>query len=178
MQEKSIQAQKTKVGVLSLFVLLFPNSQISLGKKVIQLRNQQTGEVNEINEDNFDFFQQILISMFCLTNEENKQYNPSGELAKKIADKIKKGREKRAELSPEDFKISILSRYVSILAVGQKKDINQLMNYTVYQIMDEYRRFELKTQNDYWEKVCLAGGHMEAPENWMIDIHQDKKNKT
>jgi hypothetical protein len=30
--------------------------------------------------------------MFCLTNNEDKEYNPSGDLAKKIADKFKKGR--------------------------------------------------------------------------------------
>jgi len=56
--------------------------------------------------------------MFCLTgNGEDKEYNPSGSLAKKIADKFRRGREERAKLAPEQ-KISILSRYISILAVG------------------------------------------------------------
>lgn len=46
--------------------------------------------------------------------------------------------------------MSILSRYISILAVGERKDINDLMNYTIYQLMDEFNRFELKMRYDSW----------------------------
>jgi hypothetical protein len=66
----------------------------------------------------------------------------------------------------------LLSRYVSILAVGEKKDINDLMNYTVYQLMDEYNRFQLKTKYDTWIKFKVAGATgMEDPEDWLKDIH-------
>jgi hypothetical protein len=46
--------------------------------------------------------------------------------------------------------MAILSRYISILAVGEGKDINDLMNYTIYQLMDEFNRFELKMHYDSW----------------------------
>jgi len=36
--------------------LLFPAYEILLGKETIQLRNHETGETNEINEENFDAF--------------------------------------------------------------------------------------------------------------------------
>lgn len=112
--------------------------------------------------------------MFCLTDKENKEYNPSGDLARKIANKIKKGRETKAKLAPET-KIAILSRYLSILAVGQQKDINMLMNYTVYQLMDEFNRYELKLHYDSWERYKIAGATgMQDPEDWLKDIHDEK----
>ena len=171
-QEKNLQAYQAKLNVLSLLALLFPTKEILLGKGAIQLRDNQTGEVNEINEDNFEAFKEIIITMFCLTNKENKQYNPSGQLAQKIADKIKKGRQKKAKLAP-DSKIAILSRYVSILAVGEKKNINDLMNYTIYQLMDEFNRFELKLRYDSWQRFKAAGcSGMDDPEDWLKDIHE------
>lgn len=171
-QEKNLQAYQAKLNVLSLLALLFPTKKILLEKGAIQLRDNQTGEVNEINEDNFEAFKEIIITMFCLTNKENKQYNPSGQLAQKIADKIKKGRQKKAKLAP-DSKIAILSRYVSILAVGEKKNINDLMNYTIYQLMDEFNRFELKLRYDSWQRFKAAGcSGMDDPEDWLKDIHE------
>lgn len=171
-QEKSLQSQQARLGVTSLLALLFPTSKILLKGKTILLQDYQTNEIKEINEDNFESFKQILINMFCLTSGENKQYNPDGELAKKIANKIMKGRQKKAKLAP-DKKIAILSRYISVLAVGQQKDINVLMNYTVYQLMDEFNRYQLKMRYDSWERCKIAGATgMDDPEDWLKDIHE------
>ena len=171
-QENSLESQQARINIISVLALMFPTYKIKLGKKVIQLYNQQTEEVKEINENNFQAFKEILISIFCLTNKENKQYNPSGDLAKKIADKIKRGREQKAKLAPET-KISILSRYISILAVGEKKDINELMNYTVYQLMDEFNRFQLKLHYDSWVQYKIAGATgLDDPQDWLKDIHE------
>lgn len=171
--EKNLESQQARLNIASLFALMFPTYQINLNKQVIQLRNNETNEVGEINQDNFEDFKQILISMFCL-NRENKQYNPSGELAKKIADQIRRGHEKKAKLAPKT-KIAILSRYVSILAVGQQKDINDLMNYTIYQLMDEFNRFQLKLNYDAWQRYKIAGAtELKDPEDWLKDIHDEK----
>lgn len=172
-QERNIESQKAHLNVLSLLALMFPTYKINLKKNIIQFRNNETNEVGEINQDNFQDFKKILISMFCLTSKENKEYNPSGDLAKRIADKIRKGREKKAELAPSK-KIAIISRYVSILAAGQQKDINDLMNYTIYQLMDEFRRFELKLHYDVWQRFKIAGAKdMKDPEDWLKDIHDE-----
>ena len=176
MQEKSFEAQQARINVMSLFALLFPTKKILLGNKTIQLKDYQTDEINEINEQNFESFKEILINMFCLTSKENKQYNPDGELAKRIANQIKRGRQKKAKLAPAT-KISLLSRYISILSVGQQKDINILMNYTVYQLMDEFNRYRLKISYDTWEKYRIAGATgMEDPEDWLKDIHEENLN--
>ena len=175
-REKNIESQQAKINVLSIFTLLFPTCEILLGEKTIQLRNQENGEVSEITESNFENFKAILIEMFCL-NSDNKEYDPSGGLAKKIANQIKKGREKKAKLAPENQKISILSRYASVLAVGEKKNLNDLMDYTVYQLLDEFNRFNLKLKYDsYVQFKCAGATDMKEPEDWFKDIH-DNKNK-
>lgn len=176
-QEKHVQAQKARINILSLLALLFPTSQISLDNFSIHLRNPETDEVGEINEENFQAFKEILIDMFWLS-KDSKQYNPSGDLARKIADQFKRGRQKAAKLAPQsDKKVTILSRYVSILAVGQNKSINDLMNYTVYQLMDEFNRYQLKINHDiYIQFRCAGATEMKQPENWFKDIH-DKTNK-
>ena len=171
-QEKSMQSRQARIKLTSILTLLFPTNEILLGKKSIQLRNPQSGEVKEINNENFQTFKEILIDMFCLSRQQDKQYNPSGELAKKIANKIKRCRQQKAKLAP-DTKVAIFSRYVSILAVGLQKDINSYMNYTVYQLMDEFNRFELKLNYDSWQRFKIAGATgMKDPEDWLKDIHQ------
>ena len=171
-QEKSLESQQAQLNLVSLLALLFPTDKILLNNKTIQLQNYQTNEIKEINEENFESFKEIVINMFCLTSKENKQYNPDGALAKKIANQLKRGRQKKAKLAPQT-KISILSRYVSILAVGEQKDINILMNYTVYQLMDEFNRYMLKMHYDAWERYRIAGATgMEDPEDWLKDIHE------
>ena len=173
-QDKNVEAYKAKINVLSVLALMFPTCEIKLDGLIIRFRNQQTNEEFIIDEKNFEQFKQILIQVFCLTSSENKQYNPSGDLAKKIADKIMQGRRKKAELAPDNQKIAILSRYISILAVGQKKDMNQLLDYTVYQLMDEYNRFILKTQYDTWMKFKIAGADgLDDPVDWYKDIHSN-----
>ena len=75
-------------------------------------------------------------------------------------------------MNGESNKISILSRYISILAVGQSKDINSLMQYTVYQLYDEFKRFELKQNYDIYFNAKLAGAKdLDEVDNWMKDLH-------
>ena len=110
--------------------------------------------------------------MFCLEKAEAQTYNAQGELAKKIAEKFKKRNQKLATLQQKPEKVAIFSRYISILTVGEHKDMNSFMKYTVYQLLDEFQRFELKSAYDANLKARLAGvKDMKDPEDWMKDIH-------
>lgn len=178
-QEKNIESQQAKLNVLSILTLLFPDYKINLGTKAIQLQHSQTKEITEINNNNFEMFKNIVNEMFCLKGGDDKEYNPAGDLAKKIADKFKKARAKKAQLASGgcDEKISILSRYISILAVGQQKDMNKFQDYTVYQLMDEFSRFNLKLKYDTYLKYKLAGVQdLQTPEDWLKDIYDKELN--
>ena len=180
-QEKNMESQQAKLNVMSILTLLFPYYTINLGTKAIQLQHSQTKEIAEINNNNFEIFKNFVSEMFCLNGGDDKQYNPAGDLAKKIADKFKKARAKRAQLASggRDQKISILSRYISILTVGQKKDMNSFQDYTVYQLMDEFSRFNLKLQYDAWVKYKIAGAQdLQTPEDWLKDMHDKVKDNS
>lgn len=169
--EQSIEIQKAKNSVTMLLSLLFPNMTIHF-TDVIELHSEDNS-VFIISEKNFEEFKNILISLFCLKPLEKEGYNPKGSLARRIAEKLEKGRQKIAQQKGDgNKKISILSNYVSVLSVGEHKDMNSLLNYSVYQLYDEFERFILKSQFDMNMSAALAGAKMnEEPKNWMQDIH-------
>ena len=164
-----------KNDVTLLLSLLFPTSQIKYANGEIILMNDESGIVR-INNLNYEVFRDILSSMFCLNEifDEEKSYNPVGKRAEKIAAKLQAAKDKKLkkQQNGETTKVAIYSQYVSILAVGESKDMNILVNYTPYQIMDEFRRFQKKEAYDMYIKARLAGAtDLEEVDNWMENIH-------
>lgn len=173
MKEQNITIQKNKVCVFMVLSLLFPDYQININNE-IKLLEEKTNTEYIINSKNYDNFIQILDEMFCLKETSSaSEYNPAGEMAQRIAEKLKKRHQKIAEEKSEEFqKVAILSRYVSILSVGEHKDINSLLQYTVYQLFDEFKRYELKINYDMFIKAKLAGAKdLKEVDDWMKDIH-------
>lgn len=170
----SKEKAKYKTDALLVLTLLFPEHQIKIDTDRILLVRQD-GFSSSINNLNYDTFKTILSAMFCLNEVQNEKegYNPADAYAAKLAEKFKKrqallAKEKGVNLN----KISIFSRYVSVLAVGENKDINELMNYTVYQLKDEFKRFQKKQEFDFYIQAKMAGAQdLEEVDNWMIDIH-------
>lgn len=162
--------RKNSINANMVLALMFPEYQIKFSRRAIFLIKE--GETYSINSENFEKFKEILSAIFCLHGRgEEQSYNPGGELAKKIAEKFKQRKQKIAEQQGEQ-KVAILSRYASILAVGEKKSINDLMRYTVYQLFDEFDRFELKEQFDLYIRAQLAGARdLKEVDNWKKDIH-------
>lgn len=153
-----------------VLALIFPYYTIEISNDSIILEKDE--ESHSINNDNFESFKLIFNQMFSFSREETRDYNPSGDLAKKIAEKLKKRHQKLAELKQEKKKIDILSRYVSILAVGEHKDLNSLLNLSVYQLFDEFERFKLKMSYDIYFQAKMAGAKdLKEVEDWMKDIH-------
>ena len=166
---------------LLVLSLLFPLYEIGVRADAIVLK--QNDKEYLITEKNFDAFKKILQSIFSLGNKDNESdYNPSDSMAKRIAEKFKKRQEQLKKLANEKSdskKFDILSRYVSILAVGAEKDINSLMNYTVYQLYNEFQRFQLKVQWDAYLQARMAGAQdLDEVDNWMIDLDKVGQNKT
>lgn len=167
----SAESARHKTDAMLVLTLMFPNAKVKIDRDKILL--QQENIESSVNEYNFDEFQDIVRQMFCLNSMggEGGQYNPADALANKIAEKFKKRQQKLAGMK-ENQKVNIFSRYASILAVGLQKDMNEIMQYTVYQIMDEFERFKLKQDFDVYVQAKMAGAKdMEEVKNWMEDIH-------
>ena len=173
MKDKNSNLKKTRVNVMEVLTLMFPEYKIMMKDNCILLTKE--GEPPHIiSEANFETFKQILVEMFCLRKTKGAQdYNPKGDKAREIAEKLKRGRQKAAAARGQNIeKVAIFSRYISILAVGEQKDISSLLQYTVYQLFDEFERFNLKEDFDTYVQLKMAGAKdVEEVEHWMKEIH-------
>ena len=164
---------KHKTDALMILALLFPSAKIKIEKDKILLQLENFS--SSINKNNFNDFKQIINEIFCLniSVSDEGNYNPADDLAAKIAEKIKKAKVKKNGLKEGNLeKISVYSKYISILSVGLQKNINDLLEYTIYQLRDEFKRFRLKQDFDVYIQAKLAGvKDLEEVDNWMEDIH-------
>jgi len=170
MKDRNLAVQKNKVYAIMVLTLIFPDYKVSIESKQIALIKEEKKHC--LNDDNFEEFKNIISTMFCLKSHNKDDYNVKSNKAKELAEKLKKGRAKAAQAKGESQKIALLSRYVSILAVGEYKSFDTLLNYTVYQLFDEFERFELKQSFDMYTQAKMAGAKdLDDIENWMKDIH-------
>ena len=175
----SIMCSKEKIeqknDVTLLLSLLFPTYKIQYSDSEIILINDN-GIMSRINNLNYEVFKDILSSMFCL-NETfgDKEYNPVGQRAERIAAKLEAAKKRKLKHSggeDKTTKVAIYSQYISILAVGEQKDINELTGYTIYQLNEEFKRYQKKYAYDLNIQARLAGAtDLEDVDNWMEEIH-------
>lgn len=170
--------KEKKDDLKTILLMILPNYQIILTPRSILCKK---GEENLIiDEENFESFQKILRKVFCQNRKRKddddeipEQYNVQSKKAKEIAEKLYKGRKRIAELkaaqNPDD---SMLSRYISILAIGMGYTINELNSLTLYQIVDLFERFTMKMQQDVDLSIRLAGGTPDKqPKHWTEPLH-------
>ena len=74
--------------------------------------------------------------MFCLKENSQQKYNPGGPQARALVKKFQERQRILAKIKGGQGGISVLDRYLSILSVGEQKDINTLREYTIYQLFD------------------------------------------
>ena len=179
---KVIEQQPTsekKIALITLLSLLFPDYQAMITPNSIIFRNAESGETKLIDKDNFQFLQEKITQVLCLSSllsGDNVVYNikPGDKKGQRIRDKIMAGRRKIAEIkSNESKKESILSRYISILTIGNDSmTLEDYCNCTIYQLFDLVERFNLYVDWNIDLKVRLTGTKPKKEvENWMKPIH-------
>lgn len=171
----SIMNSKEKVkyrdDALLVLTLLFPDREIKITDMEVFLTGAQG--IGRINRFNFSNFKSIISDMFILNDVDNSAgYNPADAYAQKIADKLNKAKKRIAQEKGDELEqVAIFSRYISILTVGEQKDMNSLMNLTVPQLKNEFKRYQLKYQNDIYLQAKMAGAQdLEEIEDWMQSI--------
>ena len=135
------EMKETKKAVLEALSLILPNSKITFTPRSLLLNYNGTNII--IDEGNFEYFQEILRQVFCLKSKE-EDFNPVNAQAAKIAEKMKKAKAKVAKIKGDSVG-SIYARYISTLAVGLHLDILDIINYTIYQVLDLLERYGLWT---------------------------------
>ena len=151
-------------------LLLFKNYQVEFQEEQIVLTHDKY--VYFIQEDNFNELKNIVNKMFPFKGKQETELNfqPQGRKAKEIAEKIKKGREKIAKQKQQKGETeSLFERYLSILNIGLQMPISAFLNYTVYQLLDVFDRYEKKEVYDVYLQAQLAGATgMKEVDHWMM----------
>ena len=170
MSEK--QTADKKAAIQQLFQLIFPDYKLSFTPRTLILSG--VNGMTSIDENNFEYLQQMVSSIFCLRTGPgaSDSFNPADEAAKKIAEKLMRGRQRVAAQKGETD-VSVLSQYLSILTVGiPSMSLQSLMDLTIYQLYDLIERYSLYVNWDIDIKSRLAGAKPETkPDNWMKNIH-------
>lgn len=150
-------AADKKADTIQVLQLLFPKYKFTFLPSRTILCN--LGETNVIiDENNFTFLQEILKLVFCHKTSSADGFNPANEEARKIAQKLMRGRQRVAAQKQGDNEGSIFSQYISILAVGLGMPLTQLCELTVYQVYDLLERYRLNIAWDLDIRSRLAGG--------------------
>lgn len=182
-KEDNEVVKKYKTCMELVLLLLFPQYRIDFLPMSIMISKLDENEKREnhlIDQNNFEEFQNIIKQIFCfkeiMKDDIDEKYNPKGSQAQALVQKFKQRQKRLAKIKNQNkhqqLSTSIFSRYISILAVGEKKNINELFQYTVYQLFDEFHRFRMKQDFDLYAQAKLAGAKdLEEIENWMGEIH-------
>ena len=164
--------KEKKIATQQLLTLLFPDFKILFTPRAIMM--QGTDVTITIDESNFEFLQEVLKQIFCVSNKNNQQagFNPANKKAQEIAEKLMRGRKRVAEQNGS-ANASIFSQYLSILTVGlSSMSLQELMDLTMFQLYDLVERYQLYISWDIDIKSRLAGAKPDdKPDNWMKNIH-------
>lgn len=170
MNSPELKDQKSKVK--QALSILFPSYQIMMTPRAIVFNRE--GNSFMLDERNFESFQQQLGQMLCLQQSGQQAFNPGGDKAKEIAQKLQKARERvAAQKAKENGSSSMFSQYLSVLTVGiNSMSLKETIELTIYQLYDLIERYSLYINWDLDIRSRLAGAKGDKPvENWMKSIH-------
>lgn len=170
MQEKETVDKKN--AVQQVLTILFPKYKIIFTPR--SLAFSKDNEIINIEENNFEFLQQVISSICCLKSGRNasQNFNPAGKKAKEIADKLMRARQ-RVAAQKEGGSGSALGQYISVITVGiNSMPLKDVIELTIFQLYDLIERMMLYTSWDLDMKCRLAGSTSDKqPEDWMKNIH-------
>lgn len=169
MNEK--EAKDKRNATQQVLQLLLPSYKVLFTPRTLIF--SQEGQNTIIDETNFEFFQEVLKLVFCAKNGpmDQQSFNPQGQKAREIAEKLMRG---RARIAAEKggSNSSVLSQYLSILTIGTSMQLQNLMDLTMFQLYDLIERYDLYINWDIDLRSRLAGGKPDKhPDNWMKNLH-------
>ena len=138
---QSKEAVNAKMCVLSVLSLLFPNAKTLFTPRSLVL-NLGEQSIN-IDENNFENLQFIMSAIFCLKDSGQEAFNPANEEARKIAEKLMRGRQRVAAQKAQEGGDSVFTRYLSILTIGLHIELQSIMELTIFQLYDLVERYML-----------------------------------
>lgn len=167
--------------IRKFFNMIFPDYRIDYTDASIDFYIKQEEEEEfiggRINPFNFDIVKKIIEDLFEPKGDGSEpEYNPANDLAAEIAEKIKRGRErKKKALSDKEGPQSLFGRYTSVLAIGMRMSIDTFYNYTPFQLYDAFNRYFSKVSSDLYTKISTTPlmdiSKLEEPKEWVRNLY-------
>ena len=161
--------QYLQIGLETILMLLFPQFNVKIEEHFILLNNSKRTVV--IDDTKWEIICTIVRQIFCIDIAESSasKFNPASDSAAAIAAKLEKRHQKLAEMSGgESNNSSSICNRVSVLSVGLKLNINEVMEYTFYQFFNQCKRFDMREAYNIMMKVRMFGGSKDEDEE-MLD---------
>lgn len=165
------EEQDAQMGFETILMLILPGYSFCFEERFILGVNPKTGNIT-IDETNFPVLREVMKTMFCLKAVKGEEFNPQGDKAKAIAEKIKKGRERvRASKGVSQEKTYILANYISSLGIGTNAlNILNAVDLTVYQLFNQMERYGLYVRHGYAIKATMAGSKDVEMIDWLKSL--------
>lgn len=155
--------------VENILTLLFPFYQKKILPDRIMFYNKDNFSNFIISEENFDQFQEIIKQIFCLKRIfQETSYNVKTDKGRALVEKFRRRKEKLSKLKANK-KESIFYKRILALAVGQHKDINSFLQYTVFQLFNQFEAFCKKENYDAYFSLKIAGAKDIENQNYWIN---------
>lgn len=167
------EGKEKKQDVVNLLQVLCPQYKPLFTPRSLLLNSSDSSII--IDESNFESLQKVLRLIFCTSSAANSGYqnfNPSGDKAREIAEKLMRGR-KRVAAQSGSSSSSVFTQYISMLTIGiNSMSLKDCLDLTIFQLYDLVERYQLYISYDLDIRSRLAGGKPDSkPDNWMKNIH-------
>lgn len=152
----------------SIFMITLDNYLLTINPETIELELVKSeGESIKsiiLNDEKLNNICEIFIKIFCLPpikREKKKKKTKLEEIQEKL-EKSRKTISKIKEKKYESNNKSNFSNYVSVVSIGNHIPISTIIKeYTVYQLINQLRRFDKYSEFNIQIKAALAGAKQE-----------------
>jgi hypothetical protein len=135
--------------LVQLFKLFFPNHILELNSEdedinIKMIHKKDKDKYFIIDKNNYEtiifYIEQICNLHF---DKHKNEYNPINEKARQIAEKLQQSKEKLQKLKKDNGAEYFYANLINLLRGTGNFDMNDLMNMTIYQLIQTYQRFML-----------------------------------
>jgi hypothetical protein len=163
---------------VTLFFTITCRNQVKIDKhkRLITVILDDTKTAN-ITSDNFLCIQQIIKQRNGIEDIDEEMDNPSNAMARQILEKRKKARQRLQRAKSKEQGTSNLSivDLVSILASGLHLQIEQILNYDMYQFNNQFNRLRIFKDYEVNIRALLAGANGDDInlQHWISKINNE-----
>lgn len=170
---------------IQLLKLFFPNyiwelendnNNVYINMTDINKVNKDTEEENkdkgfQINKENYDLIIKYIEKIINLNfDKKEDDYNPINEQARKIAEKLKESHKKLQEIKNKNGEDYFYAKVINLLRGTGYFDMKELLDMTIYQLVQTYQRFSLYDGRQIQTIYHAAGAEIKDFIDWTQEI--------